>query len=58
MGLLDALGDIFQLLQSQIIDIPLNNGLAVFYVVINFVAQIAAIILGGEVDIGGGNGGF
>lgn len=58
MGLLDALGDIFQLLESQIIDIPLNNGLAVFYVIINFVAQIAAIILGGEVDIGGGNGGL
>lgn len=58
MGLFDILGDIFTLLQSQIIDIPLNNGLAIFYVVINFVAQIAAIILGGEVDIGSGSGGL
>ena len=57
--LLDFFDSIFTLLQSFIINIPLDNPLAIVYVVINFVAQLAAIFLGGEVEIpGSGSGGF
>ena len=59
MLLIEGLQDFFSLVQSQLINIPLNNALAIVYAVINVVIQIGAIFLGGEVgDIGGTGGGF
>lgn len=60
MVLLEGLQDFFTLIQSQLINVPLNNGLAIVYAILNVFMQIGAIFLGGEIgDIGGtGGGGF
>lgn len=54
MLLLDAFNDIIALVQSLLINIPVNNVLGAVYVVINLIIQIAAIFLGGEVDLPSG----
>ncbi len=57
MFLIDIFNQVFTLLQSLFINIPLNNSLAVIYVAINFVIQLLATFLGGEVDLPS-SGGF
>jgi hypothetical protein len=57
--LVDAFNDLILLLRGQLIDIPLNNGLAVAYVILNIFLSIGALFLGGEVrlpGLGGGGG--
>lgn len=57
MFLVDIFNQIFTLVQSLFINIPLNNTLAVVYVAVNFVIQLLATFLGGEVDLPS-SGGF
>jgi len=54
MLLLDAFNDIIALVQSLLINIPVNNVLGTVYVVLNLIIQIGAIFLGGEVDLPSG----
>ncbi|MFM1920098.1 MAG: hypothetical protein RLZZ303_1732 [Candidatus Hydrogenedentota bacterium] len=51
MLLLDAFNDIIALVESLLINIPVNNVLGTVYVVLNLIIQIGSIFLGGEVDL-------
>ncbi len=57
MFLVEIFEQIFTLLQSIFVEIPLDNTLAIIYTVLNFVLQIFATLLGGEVDLPN-SGGF
>lgn len=58
MLLLDAFDDLVTLIRGQVIDIPLNNGLAIGYVILNLLLNLYAIFTGGEVTLPGtGNNG-
>jgi len=48
MGILDGLEQLFNMLQGLLIDIPVNNALGVFYVVMNIFAGIFALLTGGS----------
>lgn len=49
-------GRLIDVLQAQLVSIPLENPLAIAYVIINLMLQIWALIEGGGVDAA--NGGF
>ena len=49
-------GRLIDVVQAQIISIPLENPLAIAYVIINLMLQIWALIEGG--GVGAANGGF
>lgn len=51
MFIVDLFQDIFTTLQSLLVNIPLNNGLAILYVILN---ALALIFLSGNGATGGG----
>ena len=42
------IGDLFDLLESLIVTIPVDNALSGAYVILNLILGIVAVILGGE----------
>jgi hypothetical protein len=55
MFIVDLFQDIFTTIQSLLVNIPLNNGLAMLYVILN---ALALIFLSGNGSTGGGGGLF
>ena len=47
MAILDGLQQLFEILQSQVVDVPLNNFLSYVYVIFNTVLNIIALLMGG-----------
>jgi len=47
MAILDGLQQFFQILQAQVIDVPLNNVLSYVYVIFNTVLNLIATLMGG-----------
>ncbi len=45
-GMLDQLSSIFEMFQSQFINIPMNNGLSILYVVLNAIMLIFTSFFG------------
>ena len=45
--MLDELSTIFELFQSQIINIPLNNALGIIYVILNAILTFFTPLFGG-----------